>query len=414
MSIRINISNTKCRAGSTISGTISVHGEADLDVQSIAISLVARCKTKITIGGGNHQAIYKGRAPLFQARKELFKGPHTLHPSHSWPFSFTLPLRCADSGRNPFKQTDGPFNVDRQQTLPPAITSTYSSFGYSAECFISYQLEATLVGSRTKLYSSGDFNATRILDFTTSRNIDNPASQLTTKTWPIICSSLHLEPGRESEKLSFLEKIKSMRTSELPTAKFTITTLLPSLGVVNKTLTIILSIDHDIEGSSAPAPPMVLLKKCSVYIKSFTHIRAIRDEILASGDIERTWDESPDIETCDFSAQMAKATPITERMDLRQIMKIAVPSSYKPSFSTFNIRRYYRLGVRLTVECAQKTFKTNVETSKFLLLAADYIRSDEAGAPGASTSNEVDDEVAPVYEAEPGVALPRYEDAKQA
>ncbi len=116
---------------------------------------------------------------------------------------------------------------------------------------------------------------------------------------------------------------------------------------------------------------------------------------------------------------MAKAPPITERMDLGQIMKIAVSSDYKPSFSTpsfstFHTRRFYRLGVRLTVECAQKTFKTSFETSNFLLLAANYTPSDEAGAPGASTSNEVEDEVAPVYEAEPGVALPRYEDAKQA
>lgn len=412
MSLRVNISNTRCRAGSTISGTVSVHGQKDLDVQSITISLVGRCKTKIRKTQNNHATIYRGRAALFHAKKELFTGPHTLHPGHSWPFSFTLPLRCAAIEVDPFKQTDGPFNIDRQQTLPPAITSDNSSFD-SAECFISYQLNATLVESRTKLLSSGSFDATRILDFTTSRNIDNPKPQLTTKTWPITCSSLHLEPGREYEKLSFKDRMKSMRTSKLPRAKFTIKTGLPSLGVVNKNLTIILSIDHDIEGSSAPAPPMVLLKKCSVYIKSFTHIRAIRNEPFL-GDIERTWEESPNIASRDFSAQMAEAPPITERMDLGQIMKIAVPSDYKPSFSTFNIRRYYKLGVRLTVECAQKTFKIDLGTSNFILLAANYTPSGEAGAPGASTSNDVEDLVAPVYEAEPGVALPRYEDAKQA
>ena len=417
MSIRVNIPNTRCRAGSTISGTVSIHGEEDLDVQFIAISLVARCKTKIRKTQNRNAYIYRGRVALFHARKELFTGPHTLHPGHSWPFGFTLPLRCAAIEVDPFKQTVGPFNVDRKQTLPPAFKSENFSFD-SAECFISYQLEATLVRSRTKLLSSGRFDATRDLDFTTSRNIDNPEPQLTTKRWPIICSSLHLEPGREYEKLSFKDKMKSMRTSKLPTAKFTIKTRLPSLGVVNKNLTIILSIDHDIEGSSAPAPPMVLLKKWSVYIKSFTHIRAIRNEIF-SGDIERTWDESPNIASWDFSAQMAEAPlaeapPITERMDLGQIMKIAVPSYYKPSFSTFNIRRFYKLGVRLTVECAQKTFKKDLGTSDFLLLAANYTPSDEVGVPGASTSNEVEDLVAPVYEAEPGVALPRYEDAKQA
>ena len=412
MSIRINIPNTKCHAGSTVSGTVSIHGEKDLDVQFIAISLVARCKTKIRKTQNNHNTTYRGRAVLFHARKELFTGPHTLHPGHSWPFSFTLPSRCAADGVNPFKQTDGPFNMDRQQTLPPAMTSYNSSFD-SAECYISYQLDATLEGSRMKLLSSGSSTATRILNFTPSRNIDNPEPQFTTKTWPITRSSLHLEPGREYEKLSFKDKIKSMQTSKLPRAKFTIKTRLPSLGIVNKPLPIILSIDHDIEGSSAPAPPMVLLKKCSVYIKSITHIRAIRNELFV-GDIERMWEEKPNIASRDFSTDMAEAPPITERMDLGQIMRIAVPINYEPSFSTFNIRRYYRLGVKLTVECAQKTFKSDLGTSNFLLLAANYIPSDGAGAPRASTTNEVEDLVAPVYEAEPGVALPRYEDAKQA
>ena len=181
MSIRVNVPNTKCHAGSTISGTVSIHGVEDLDVQSIAISLVARCKTKIRETQNNHAHIYRGRAALFHASKELFTGPHTLHPGHSWLFSFTLPLRCTALEVDPFKQIDGPFNIDRQQTLPPAITSGDSSFDF-AECYISYQLDASLVKSRTKLLSSGGFNVTRILDFTTSRNINNPKPQLTTKT----------------------------------------------------------------------------------------------------------------------------------------------------------------------------------------------------------------------------------------
>ena len=148
-----------------------------------------------------------------------------------------------------------------------------------------------------------------------------------------------------------------MRISKLPIVKFTIKTRLLLLGIVNKILAIILLINYNIEGLSAPAPPIVLLKKYSIYIKSFTYIRAIRNEFLASGDIERTWDKSQDIVYCDFSAQMAKAPLITKRMDLRQIIKIAVSSCLKslfstPLFSTFNIRRFYRLSVRLTIEYA--------------------------------------------------------------
>jgi hypothetical protein len=160
------------------------------------------------------------------------------------------------------------------------------SFGYSAESFITYQLEASLTGSRMKLFSSGDVETTKTLRFMTSRDVEMPEPQLIAMIWPIFCASLRLEPGRENDSLSFTEKFKSMRTSKLPTARFTIRMQLPTVGVPNMNLPVVLSVEHDIEGSSASSPPLVMMKKCSVFLRAYTHIQAIRNEIILSDDIE--------------------------------------------------------------------------------------------------------------------------------
>jgi hypothetical protein len=93
-------------------------------------------------------------------------------------------------------------------------------------------------------------------------------------------------------------------------------------------------------------------------------------------------------------------------------MKIVIPPYHTPSFRTFNIRRYYKLGIRLSVECAQKTFKSEFETYKFALLAPDYAPNVVEPAT-ASGSYTVVNEAAPTYEANEGIPLPRYEDRRE-
>lgn len=90
-------------------------------------------------------------------------------------------------------------------------------------------------------------------------------------------------------------------------------------------------------------------------------------------------------------------------------MKIVIPRYHKPRFSTFNIRRYYKLSIRLSAECAQKTFKSEFETHHFDLLAPEYAPN-VVEPVTASDSNTVEYEAAPVYEANAGMPLPRYEE----
>ncbi|KAK4692698.1 hypothetical protein P7C71_g4559, partial [Lecanoromycetidae sp. Uapishka_2] len=232
--------------------------------------------------------------------------------------------------------------------------------------------------------------------------------------WPIACASLHLLPGREDEKLTFKDKLKNMRTSKLPVAKFSINLLLPKIAVVGKVFPVKLKLEHDIEGSSAPAPPMVFLKKCTVELRCLTLIQCIRDEIFKTGDEQRDWQDTVRLASCDFSERMDQAPAISELMDLNKIMQIGVTRQQKPSFSTFNIRRSYKLRLMLSVECAQKTFKREFQPwVDLVLLAADFVPRVDEGLV-ASTSSAVEHfESAPIYEDVAEKAPPRYEDAKQ-
>lgn len=278
MSIRINIPNTKCKAGAIVSGTVSLHGDVDIDVELITISLVGRCKSKVVRGnGGNSTTTYRGRAPLLEYRQVLFKGPNTMKTNgHTWPFSFTFPTCCSARGADPFKQRYGLFDINPQQSLPPSFTSENHSFGWRGECFVKYELEASLIGNRTKFFSLGDLKTEKTLDFATTRDIDTFKPDFIEKGQRIACYSVRLQPGHEHGPLNFKEKLQSIRTSKLPVAVFTLHMLLPKVGILAHSLPLILKLEHDIEASTAQSLPIVTLRKCTVELQAITHIQCTK------------------------------------------------------------------------------------------------------------------------------------------
>ena len=389
---------------------VSLVGERDFDVHFIAITLQARCKTKIIKGSGQSRRIYRGRAPLINIKKLLFTGPHTLHPGHSWPFTFTLPLQCHVRPTDAFDPSGRLFDLNPAQQLPPPILDSYiPGFGnWHAECFIKYELEATLVGSGNKVFSLGDLSSTRSLNFRTFRPVQLAAPQPIVKTATIECFSLHLKPGFEEASLTLKEKLQSMRRSKLPSAKFRILAMLPQVGTVGQPLPISLSLKYDSETSTNPESPVVLLRKCTVQLQALTHVQAICESIFMQDTMVRDWDNSHDIGSVDFSERMKSAPALTENFNLGEVMRLIIPG-FPPTFSTFNIRRTYRLRLKLSVQCAQKDLKADYHTSDLVLLARDYMPS----AVGVNAMPSVAaDEVAPAYQNNSEPPPPSYYEPK--
>ena len=349
MSIHINVPSDKCKAGATVSGTVSLHGDVDIDVEIITIRLVGRCKSKVVRSHSNSDSstTYRGRAPLLEYRQVLFQGPNTMKTNgHSWPFSFTFPRHCVARGADPFIQRYGLFDINPQQSLPPSFASEHTkhggSYGWKAECFIRYELEASLIRNKKKIFSFRHLISVKTLDFTTTRDIEAFQPEFIKKSQRIARYSLRLQPGHEDGPLTFKEKLQSLRTSKLPVSVFHLHMLLPKVGILARPLPLILKMDHDAEASTAQSSPIITLRKCTVMLQAITYIQCTHDNFLRQSDEQRDWSDDLHVASVDYSANMDKAPPVTESMDLQKLMRIKVPWFYKPTFSTFNIRRTYR------------------------------------------------------------------------
>ena len=411
MSIQINVPSTRCQAGTTIAGSVSLHGDIDIDVETITISLLARCKTKIIRNSGQSSVTNRGRATLYYERRTLFQGPHTLHSAHEWDFEMTLPARCTGRSHDRFTEEYRRYNQDPQQELPPSFQSTYHSFGWSADSFIKYELQAHLVRSKTFAI---DLKANKLLSFVTMRDVERPAPQL--KRFPrlLACSSHILQPGREDSALTFKDRLEGVFSRKIPCARFTVNLYLPRVAVLEQHLPMFLGLDHDIEGSSCPSPPLVRLKKMLLELRQMTDVQCIREELLHEGNEFRSWENSVFLSACDFSERMHEAPLVTERMDLRTVLQARIRGSQSPTFSTFNIRRTYAFCVNLTLECAQKNVKAEIRSGDVTVLAADFKHSEEFASSSTQMHEPLDTEaVAPAYSANPAEGtLPSYEDVK--
>ena len=345
-----------------------------------------------------------------------------MRTAHEWDFTFTLPSRCTVGSQDPFKDQLGGFNLDPSQSLPPTFSSATRSFGWNAHCFVTYQIEAHLTRQKT---FARDVKETRTLDFYTTRDIECPDPQSQPLQRTISCTSAALQPGLEDIPLTFKDKIKGLYTSKFPEARFELKMAIPSVVVLGKSCPFFLEVDHDIEGSTAPTPPLVRLRKLKIELLVSNQIQCMRNEFFPRGDLKCSWRDRTLVCSRDYSQEVDEAPLVSERLDLRDIMDVTVPRSCKPSFATFNIRRSYGFKVEITVECAQKSFKAEFTNSRVTVLAAEYcsrdgnsinrIASGEASSSRAIApyADHETEEVAPAYEPGPGaMPPPAYQDAK--
>ncbi|MCJ1458121.1 hypothetical protein MMC28_008492 [Mycoblastus sanguinarius] len=402
MSIRINITSCNCRAGGTISGTVSLHGDKDINIQLLSICLIGRSETNIR--RSRDEDLF-GRALLFEHKQVLFQGPRTLHPGRHWLFTFTIPPRCTARTQDIFIRHSVYFNPDPSQSLPPSFSDSCGGWGRAD---ITYTLMACLTSGN---WSTRKIEVQKTLDFSTTRAVEAPNPLLYSNWQTITCHSLRLQPGQEDVPLTFKEKLKSMRTSKLPVAIFTLQMLFPTIGIVEQVLPLILKIDHNIEASTTMAPPLVFLRKCAVELLTTTHVRAPR----RLNEERQEWTVACRIDSMDPRTLTDKALPVTESMDLGRLVRPRISRCYGPTIATFNIGRTYKLRIIISVECAQKTFKATFTTLDLRLLAEDYYRpiSGDAAQACLDVSDAVDErEVAPPYDDPYGKLPPRYEDSR--
>jgi hypothetical protein len=167
MSIKIDTPYSMCRAGDTISGTVTLHGRKAIDTNLVTMSLVGESRTCLTRQIGYISRSFFGKAHFLNETKVLFEGPQEVHTGTSWPFTLTIPTHCINARSSAFAPNPS-FNSDPGQILPPS----YGSGEYHSNR-IDYALKATLQRSRRHGFSR-HLRATKYLTFYATRDVDIP------------------------------------------------------------------------------------------------------------------------------------------------------------------------------------------------------------------------------------------------
>ena len=404
MSIQINLPHNTCSAGSIITGTVSLHGEEDIYLQSITVVLQAHCETRWTERSGQNRdsTTYYGKVRLFKVSKELLKGPHTLHPGHSWPFTFQLPLQCDAPQIKRFQGKCSAFNYDREQSLPPSFRGVRRDLS----CSCTYEIQASLRRGTFRIFSSRHLLDTKQLYLRTLRDSQTLDRQFNRETQAIECFSPRPEKGHEDTPSTLKEKWRSLWMTKPPDATFKVDTALPKFVILGQSFRVYCRLHNDSEKSTPIQPSVLLSTAYSMTLEECTYIRDDRDE-------RSVLTRSHAIAPFDFSKKMEADPQFKDFLDSRNYrmrFKVKLPSHFTPTFTTFNIMHKYRLHFRFNVPHGQKILEPRFFTPEFILLPEDCKPSEGEDLRVASSSTTGD--AAPAYQQVVEPAPPSYHEAE--
>lgn len=413
------------RPGTLVSGLVLFTGKHGIGIQEISVVLSGHSKSEILRreGAGGLVGIpsshtYREKVTLFTEKRILFQGPSTLHPNHSWPFSFTFPGNCgAVATQHAIPRTYRLFNEEDNHPLPPS----FESFNLSqrSSCYIRYKLTASVQLSKRSASSSKTYEVTNHLDFLPHLNISNVDSEIFSEIYPV--GSRNLQSKVKSEgHLSFMKKLMPSRT-DMSTVAFNINVTMPRAAITGQILPITLIGHYDREASPSQKSPPILLTKFSVILWAETLVRGTQAEPQMK-DAKDTWSSKHVVVDHEFSKCPRPITDLDEPLDMRKLVSLKLDRTYAiPGFVTFNIARRYSLEITVEVGCGRKKFNLKFPSgskSELSILPLSsgpsrHVVHEEfrshtclsATAESADAFNELPQEIPPAYLSDP---LPPY------
>ena len=375
MTISINVSRGPYRAGSTVAGRVELPIGRDYNVQSITISFSGRCKSKVTEGSSNNSRTrHYGRVQLFYFKQTLFTGPYTLHGNATFPFSFTFPDRCSSDTRSPLADNFQPsrfFDDNRQQPLPASFRDSSTTIGQDIEVFVSYELEANLVSTKT---FGGNMETTVTLHLVQDRLIENPDLMPHSSETRFSVRSKYLLPEFQEHEPTLSKKLNALiNPSKMPIAVFRLYLSMPTVGIVGQDMPLTLRLEHDLQNSTVRAPPVVHLRRIKWTLQATTWLRCTSAGLFASQDVLETCHDEhtiADYQASDLGIPTAGCMNLGDLLACRGLTR---KTNVSPSFKTFNVSRVYSLRVKLSIECAKEKFTRVLTGPEFLLLPKTYV-----------------------------------------
>lgn len=398
--IRINVPDfVSYRAGSRVSGTVTIDQAVAANVQRVSISLQGSSQTEIdgsiSVGpsGTKSSKHCGGSVSLFRQQLDLFDGPKTPHGLDAWPFSFTFPGNYNPSSADVSALGESWINSVSNQPLPPSCSNLHTlKSGGHYRYLIFYELEASFQTQDSSQRMMPPVSVTRRLTYLSSPSINLSISRPKSIGHWITCQSRALPAKSERESAIVPRTLgerfrKTIRPDESPKATFRLELMVPTMAAVNQVLPLVLSVDHDIEHSTTPSPPSVMFKRARVTLK-------VKSEINCSdGKCKTDWER----EYVVIDHTPLKPIMIKQNMELKDCR---LKDDLIPSFISFNVQVKHSLVVELTVQCALKSFVIDFSTDDSLILLADgpNLGGQRSGLPQSGPLPSFDLDLPPQYE----------------
>jgi hypothetical protein len=337
------------RCGQTISGKVIFSNNKDQPTGTVTVSLVGTAETSFQ----KSRTVYNGKATLFHFSETLHDG-FLPQNQYEWPFKFTFPTITVGDKK---KWLDvPPFQVTEGHTLPPSMASESEDFDRNTgKGAVVYKLTSTFSKSPKVSIFGPSESAYLTLYHIPRRKFEIPDPQIALMGKAnFTCVSEILGSTGGKSKPSLFKRIRT------PRSIFEVAITTPLAIYVGGPLPIILSLTHDLQNSTAPDVPIIKLTSCQVTLLRTMH--AVGKSIL---------EEDGKFSNAEIILGREKLDiPLLETQNLSEIL--ALPdfrTKFGMSFATYNLAQTFKLMVKVTVECAGKSFWTELRSRNINILS---------------------------------------------
>ncbi|KAH6684634.1 hypothetical protein B0J14DRAFT_573266 [Halenospora varia] len=335
-------------SGKAISGKVIFSNQRDRPTGVVTISLLGKSETSFKKG----KTLYQGSAILFRLSKTLHDGALSQN-QYEWHFEFTFPKVTA--GEKKKWLAIPPYQVTESHQLPISMAFDAEDFENNiGRGAIIYMMETRFTKSANPSLFSSSESSQLALYYIPYRDSKIPSPQISILgKESFTCSSKLLDPTSEKPK-SFLKRFTT------PRSIFEISISTPTVLYAGGPLPIILSLTHDLQTSTAPTVPTVRLTSCSVMLIRTMHAagRAVFEDDGKYSIVEN------------LSVKENLQIPLSESQDLSKILDLSsFRTKFGMGFATYNLAQTFKIMVKMTLECVDKRFWTELRSRNILVLS---------------------------------------------
>ena len=314
----------------------------DFDVETLTVKLLGISETSVTIGSGPDQTTEKSSDTFLEIKKTLSHAHTVLEPGCVIHFYLIFP---DDPGfiQHDAMLADLPHVLEKPkpQVLPPS-----GDFGPGNS--ILYRIEASLVDK----ISQREINATKLLDFSPTRNVDVPDPQIMSIVQELLFPSRNSAERPKAYKLA-LEG--------------------PQTVVQEQPFSMTIHLEDEHSQATPTALPMLSMKKCVVDLLATT---VIQGKVKS----QNSWTTKHTIASRVWEPTTGAPNITAERIDLGILLdRLFILRLHEPSFGCNNIQRTYHVAVSAEFEHeVGKVIEVRFQATPLTLLAVEYVGTELA------------------------------------